>query len=177
MCIQISLYGSQSAPPIASCFFSRLGLERNRCPQKTVILSTCSCLRKSCCSFGSSRPGTGLHASVEETLIILAVHSSSGRNVKVSCTQVCIVLHLRSSELDSFFRPTTSCLAISIPWCTHCVASRFCDDEECVSQVRFNVQELSSLICPDSVHSVQQQKTLRIGIFESKCSHAFCCVF
>ena len=46
-----------------------------------------------------------------------------------------------------------------------------------MSQVRFNVQEFSSLICPDSKHTSQQQKTFRIRIFESKCSHVFRCVF
>ena len=42
--------------------------------------------------------------------------------------------------------------------------------------VKFNVPELSSLICPDSQHTVQQQKTFRIQTFESKCSYAFRCV-
>ena len=37
-----------------------------------------------------------------------------------------------------------------------------------VSQVKVNVQELSSLICPDSKHTVQQPKTLRIRIYKFK---------
>ena len=46
-----------------------------------------------------------------------------------------------------------------------------------VSQVGFNVQVLSSLINSGSEYTIQQQKTVHDGIFESKCSHVFRCVF
>ena len=63
--------------------------------------------------------------------------------------------HLLSSELDSDCRLAPACLVTSL-WCTHCLGVR---------------------ICPDSKHTVQQQKTFHIRIFESKCSRVLRCVF
>ena len=37
-----------------------------------------------------------------------------GPNMKVSCTQICFVLHLLSSESDPFFRQTPTCLVVSL---------------------------------------------------------------
>ena len=96
---------------------------------------------------------------------------------KVSHKQICIVLLHLFSESDSVFRLTPTCLVVSLVGFSVRVASRFTDDEWCVSQVKFNVQVLSSLINPNSKHTVQQQKLLHVRIFESKCSHVFRCVF
>ena len=46
-----------------------------------------------------------------------------------------------------------------------------------MSSVKFNVQVLSSLISPNSKHTVQQQQTFHVWLFESQCSHVFRCVF
>ena len=49
-----------------------------------------------------------------------------GLNMKVSCTQIYVVLHLLSSELDSFFCQTPTCLVISrvvysLSWCSRSI--------------------------------------------------------
>ena len=86
-----------------------------------------------------SRPDTGLHASVEQSQI-LSVHSFSGPNAsrflqglfflgphkKASCTRICIVVLHLSSESDSVFRLTLTCLAValvmcSLFWCSRCI--------------------------------------------------------
>ena len=46
-----------------------------------------------------------------------------------------------------------------------------------MSQVRFNVQVLSSLINSNSKLSIQQQKPFHVRVFESQCSLVFRCVF
>ena len=53
------------------------------------------------------------------------------------------------------------------------VALNLCDDEWCVSQIRLDFPEVSSLICRHSEHTVQKQETLRIMILEYKCPISF----
>ena len=89
-------------------------------------------------------------------------------NRKASRTKICIVLHLPSSEFDSCFGPTPTCLVVSLgvyplSWCSRCI--QILCDEECVSQVRFSM----STNC-----SVCSVPTLRRS--SSKCS-IFRCVF
>ena len=45
-----------------------------------------------------------------------------GPNMKVTRTQICIVLHLLSSKSTSFYRLTPTCLVVySLSWCSHCI--------------------------------------------------------
>ena len=89
-----------------------------------------------------------------------------GPSMNVSCMQICIVLLHLSSESDlrlpsntslscSFSRGVLTCFSVRI-------ASWFTDDEWCMSQARFNVQVLSSLINSNSKHTVQQQKAFHV---------------
>ena len=94
---------------------------------------------------------------------------------KISCTHICIELHLLSSELDSFFRLTPTCLVISLVVYSLLLCSRlhprFFDDEvACLKPSSINVQQLSSLICPRlSTHSSTTEDVshpnLRIQVF------------
>ena len=124
---------------------------------------------------------TVLHSSLEQNRMFghplgqtlccfRKVYSVLGRG-SVSC---CI---LHSSELDSFLRLTPICLVVSfvkcsMSWCSQ-RASRFNDAEECASQVKFSAQYFSNLVCPNSMHTIQRQKTFHSRFFESTCSHSF----
>ena len=168
--IQISLYDSQSSPPIPSYFFSRLGRQRNRCPPRLILSPF---VFKTVLHPWVSLPDTVLCVSMEQSRI-LAVRSLSGPSVsllqqdpiclgpsmKVSCMQICILLR------DSVFRLTPVCLLSRgvLTVFSVRVASRFFDDEWCVSQIKSNVQELSSLICPDSRHTLQQHICLSLCV-------------
>ena len=157
---------------------------------KTVILSTCFCLRYLSAALGfptkyRAARFNGAKSNSRGSLILWAKGFAFFSQIqfclvpgqKVSHKQICIVLLHLFSESDSVFRLTPTCLVVSLVGFSVRVASRFTDDEWCVSQVKFNVQVLSSLINPNSKHTVQQQKLLHVRIFESKCSHVFRCVF
>ena len=138
-----------------------------------VILSTCSSLRNRNAAMGFSTRYRAAPFSeksrIHEVASFSGTHASRflqgliclGPKMKVSCTQICVVLHLLSSESDSFFRLTSTCLVVSFVVCVR-VASKFIDDHWCLSQIRFNVQIMSSLICTNPQQPVQQQKTFHV---------------
>ena len=107
-------------------FFFETGWPANSLSTKNEILSTCSCHQNRIAALGfptryrASRFGGNTR--------ILAVHSPSGPKVlrfpqcqicfwpnrKASCTKIFIMLHVLSSELDSFFRLTPTCLGVRV---------------------------------------------------------------
>ena len=159
---------------------------------KTVILSTCSCPRNRKADLGFP---TRYRASPEKQSRILAVPSASGPNAlqvlqspiclgpnkKVSCTQICIVLYLLSSELDSFSRPSTN---------MSCNFSRdvltvllfelrpdsFMMRDACLKSGPMS-ENCPVRFVPTLNTRFYNKKTCRIRIFESKCSNVFQYVF
>ena len=141
-------------------FFFETGSPANSLSTKNVFLSTCSCHRNRIAALGlPTRYGAPRFSGNTR---ILAVHSPSGPNVlrfprgricllpnrKASRTKICIVLHLPSSEFDSCFGPTPTCLVVSLgvyslSWCSRCI--QILCDEECVSQVRFSMSKNCSV--------------------------------
>ena len=116
MCIQISLCVRRPVLPIQSCSFSRLDRQRSRCPRRL-------CLCQRVLVFGIvlqllvSRQDTVLYqwnASVVRSLsgpkvmFFRKIQSVLGINTTVSCKQICVQLHLPSSELDSFLPSNTN---------------------------------------------------------------------
>ena len=91
-----------------------------------------------------------------------------GPNATVSYRQICIVVLIHTSELDSVFFPTPICLATSLVVYSLSLFSRS-TQVQCSRTAQF-------VVCPDSKQTVQRQKTFRIRIFESKCSQVFRCV-
>ena len=74
----------------------------------------------------------------------------------------CCILSLPNRTLStvSNFSCSFSCGVITV--LVFRSALRFIDDEWCMSQVRLNVHVLSSLIGPNSQHTVQQQKAFHV---------------
>ena len=133
-------------------FFFETGSPANSLSMKNVIFSTCSGHpnRIAALSFPTRYRASRFSGNTR----ILVVHSPSGRQIccwpnrKASCTKICIVLHVLSSELDSFFRLTPTCLVVSLvvyplSWCSRCI--QILCDEECVSQVRFSMSKNCSV--------------------------------
>ena len=97
---------------------------------KTVILSTCFCLRNLSAALGF--PTRYRAARFQRDSQILEARSFSGANVslclrdpiclgpsmKVSCNLICIVLFHLSSESDSVLRRTPVCLVVSLVVCS-----------------------------------------------------------
>ena len=166
--IPISSCGYRSEPPVPSCSSSRPGRQQCRCPRRLWSCQHVSVFVISALLWAFP-PGIALHVSTGQSRIREA-HSFSGPNVslflqdpiclgprmKASCKQICIVLHHLSSESDSVFILTPVCLLVSLvvsslSWFS---PSRLIEDEWCMSQVGFDVQVLSNLICPNSDHTV-----------------------
>ena len=163
--IHIPMCGAPICATIPVVLFLETGSPAKSLSRKTVILSTCSCLRNRIAAFGF--PNKIPYCTLQWNKVEFSWFSSSGPNVllfppSLIClgpkleslnSKICIVLHLLSSELDSFFRPHPLALQF-LSWCTHClgvlVASRFFDDEGCISQAKSSVQEMSRLMYPDS---------------------------
>ena len=141
-------------------FFFETGSPANSLSTKNVFFSTCSGHRNRIAALGF--PTRYRAERFSGNTRILAVHPPSGPNVlrfpqgqiclwpnrKASCTTICIVLHLPSSEFDSCFGPTPTCLVVSLGVYTLSRFSRcihiLCD-EECVSQVRFSMSKNCSV--------------------------------
>ena len=142
-------------------FFSRLDRQRTRCPRRM-----CFCQRVLVIGIvlqlWACRQDTVRAPRFSGNTRILAVRMPSGPHVlrfprgricllpnrKASRTKICIVLHLPSSEFDSCFGPTPTCLVVSLgvyslSWCSRCI--QILCDEECVSQVRFSMSKNCSV--------------------------------
>ena len=122
---------------------------------KTVILWTCFCLRNLSAALGFPHQIPAMHVSTGQSWIHEARSFSwpnvslflqdpicLGPSMKVSYKQICILSHPRSLESDSVFLLITF-LSCSFPRGVLNfrvrIASRFTDDERCMSQVKFNV--------------------------------------
>ena len=156
--------------------FLQTGSPAKSLSTKTVILSTCFCLRNPSAALGfptryraarfsgiksNSRGGSLSSFSWPNASQFLQGLICLGPKMKVSYKPICIVLLLLSLESDSVFLLTPVCLAVSLSWCAHCfnvriIASGWTDDEWSVSQIRFNAQVLSNLINSNSEYTIQQ---------------------
>ena len=157
--IQMSLCGSQS-DQIPSFFFFRDWIAseiavHEECDFVNVFLSSESYCSSGlpdkipCCTlqwkYSNSR---GPLASEPNVLRFPQGQICLWPNRKASCTKICTVLHVLSSELDSFFRLTPTCLVVSLvvyplSWCSRCI--QILCDEECVSQGRFSMSKNCSV--------------------------------
>ena len=179
---------------IQSYSFLSLDHQRNRCPRCVLFCQHVLVFGVVLLLF-FSRQGTSLHmfsgtkSNYRDSLILWAEcvccfceillvfgqirHSHASRSVS------CCIFLLHNWD---FFLPS------NIP--VSCNFSRgvrtafvskfhptFSDDESSLAQIKFNLQELSCLICLHQEHRVQQQNKFRIRVLESKCHQVCCCVF
>ena len=143
---------------------------------KTAILPPCFCLANLSGALGFPTRYrvarfNGIKSNSQGSLILWATSFAVSARSNLSWAKY---ESLTQTDLyrvaSSFFRIglrlpcNTSFLVVS--WCAHCfsvhIASRFTDDEWSVSQIRFNVQVLSSLINSNSKHTIQQQKAFHV---------------
>ena len=161
----------QSAPPTNPVvLFLETGSPAKSLSTKTVIWSMCSCLRNGITAFWfldkiprctPQRNNVEFlwfaHFSGPNVLLCPQGLICRGPKTTASYKQICIVLHVPSPELDSVYHQL---VLQFLSWCANClcvrVANRFLAGEWGVSQVTFDSQELSSLIYPNSEHTIQK---------------------
>ena len=146
-------------------FFSRLDRQWSRCARRLWFCRRVLAFEISM-QLWVSQPDIALHVAAEESRI-QEVHSFSGPNasrflqgriclgpsMKVSCTHICIVLHLLSSKSNFLDRLKPACLVISLVvyalyWCTRCIQIHWWwlvhvfSQVQCPSTVQFDQSQL-----------------------------------
>ena len=170
--------GSQSARPIPSCFFSPHTLST-----KTVMFVNVFLSSESYCSSGFTDHIPCCTLQWNKVEFSRFTHHF-GLNVSAlfpqSWSKQESLMHADlyrvpfSFNRIGLFLPSNTTLSCNVPRgvCTHClgvlVASRFFDDEGCVSPTCMSKNSPVWSV-PTLNTTVQQQKTLCIRIFESKC--------
>ena len=143
----MSLCGSQSDQIHRVFFFFETCSPATSLSMKNVIFSTCSGHRNRIAALGFPTRYRACSTLQWKYTRILAVHSPSGRQIcfwpnrKASCTKICVVLHVLSSELDTFFRLTPTCLVVNILWISKSSSSRFTRLGVADSQTKLRLHE------------------------------------
>ena len=157
--IQISRCDYRSEPPISLCFFLETGSPAKSLSTKTVILSTCFCLRNLSADLGfPTRYRTarfnGTKSSSRGSLILWAkCFAASARSLKVSYKQICILLRHFYSESDSVFRLEPVCLVVFVFHPDSLMTSGACLTSGSMSRYSPAL---------NSKHKVQQQKAFHV---------------
>ena len=161
--IQISRCDTNLSHQSRCVFFSRLDRQRKSLSTKTVILSTCFCLRNLSADLGfPTRYRTarfnGTKSSSRGSLILWAkCFAASARSLKVSYKQICILLRHFYSESDSVFRLEPVCLIVSL------VVFVFHPDSLMTSGACLTSGSMSRYSpALNSEHKVQQQKAFHV---------------